>query len=477
MGKFLTTILIIAGFATYAQEISIGSKQFSESRLLAELMAQVIESNTSLTVERRLGLGGTLIAFEAVKTGEIDIYPEYTGTIQQAILENPTSDYREELSKLGVTCGEPFGFNNTYVLVTHADSRLEKISDLRNREELKLGFSNEFLQRGDGFQALNAHYELGLNTPKGMEHGLAYAGLAERQIDITDGYSTDGKLEEYGFKFLEDDKNFFPQYLALPLLNSEMMRNYPEVMEALKRIEINEDEMQELNYRVEVEKQSIEEVASDFLIEKGLITSEQISSSPSPLLTQTVEHLQLTFLATLIAVLIAIPLGIYISQKPKLASVILSSTGVIQTIPSLALLGFMIPLFGIGFLPAVIALFLYALLPIVRNTYSGLTGTDPMLVEAAKCLGMNSWQVLQKVKLPLAAPFIMAGVRTALTINIGTATLAAFIGAGGLGESIITGISLNDNAIILRGAIPAAILALIADWGMGWIERRIQPIK
>jgi osmoprotectant transport system permease protein len=457
-----------------SQDLAIGSKLFSESRLLGEIMAQTIESQTDLSVERKFGLGGSLIAFEALKSGSIDIYPEYTGTITEAILKESGDDFENELSNLGIRAGESFGFNNTYILITSESSSLSKISDLKSKTDLRLGFSNEFVKRGDGFSALNEFYQLNLSEPKGMDHGLAYRALADDQIDVTDAYSTDGKLQEFGFKYLEDDRDFFPEYLALPLIRSATTELHPEITEVLSQIKISEEKMQELNYLVEVEKMPIEKVAYDFLLEMKLVAKGSRPALRHPIISQTIEHLQLTLLATLIAIMIAVPLGIYISHEPRMASSLLAATGVIQTIPSLALLGFMIPLFGIGFTPAIIALFLYALLPIVRNTYAGLQSTDPILIEAGRALGMTKWQILKMVRLPLAASFIMAGIRTALTINIGTATLAAFIGAGGLGESIITGINLNDNSIILQGAIPAALLALLADWGMGRIEKKVK---
>ena len=342
---------------------------------------------------------------------------------------------------------------------------------------MKYGFSNEFVKRDDGFLGLNEYYNLRLSTSRGLDHGLAYKALTEGQIDVTDAYSTDGRLMEYDFQLLEDDKHFFPDYSAFPLVRKSTIDTYPEVMDALNRLGnlLTEEKMQELNHRYEIDKESPGIVAFEFLSEEGIVTEKPGIIAMHPLLRQTLEHIRLTFIATFIAILIAVPLGIYITYKQKLASLILSTTGVIQTIPSLALLGFMIPLFGIGFTPAVIALFLYALLPIVRNTHTGLLSTDPILIEAGKAMGMTRQQILFKIRLPLAMDMIMAGIRTALTINIGTATLAAFIGAGGLGESIITGITLNDNNMILRGAIPAALLALIADQGMALVEKAVRP--
>ena len=181
------------------------------------------------------------------------------------------------------------------------------------------------------------------------------------------------------------------------------------------------------------------------------------------LFTQVVQHLGLTFLSLLLAIIVGIPLGILISRKRKLSNPVLGIAGILQTIPSIALLGFMIPAFGIGATPAIIALLIYALLPIIRNTYTGITGVDLTVIEAAKAMGMNKKQMLFKVELPLAMPVIIAGIRTAAVINVGVATLASFVAAGGLGEFIFGGISLNNTNMILAGAIPAALLAVLLD--------------
>lgn len=181
------------------------------------------------------------------------------------------------------------------------------------------------------------------------------------------------------------------------------------------------------------------------------------------LFTQIVQHLGLTFLSLLLAILVGIPLGILIARKRKLSSPVLGFAGILQTIPSIALLGFMIPAFGIGATPAIVALLIYALLPIIRNTFTGITGVNSTVIEAAKAMGMSQKQLLLKVELPLAMPVIIAGVRTAAVINVGVATLASFVAAGGLGEFIFGGISLNNTNMILAGAIPAALLAILLD--------------
>ncbi|MDB5061240.1 MAG: transporter permease [Mucilaginibacter sp.] len=186
---------------------------------------------------------------------------------------------------------------------------------------------------------------------------------------------------------------------------------------------------------------------------------------------QTLQHIGLTFISLFIAVLIGLPIGVYITRKKNLSGLVLGIAGVLQTIPSIALLGFMIPLLGIGAKPAIVALLLYALLPIIRNTYTGITGVDAAVKEAAVAMGMNKWQVLFKVELPLAMPVILAGVRTATVINVGVATLASYIAAGGLGEFIFGGISLNNTNMILAGAIPAALLAIIFDFLLSLVQK------
>jgi len=188
-----------------------------------------------------------------------------------------------------------------------------------------------------------------------------------------------------------------------------------------------------------------------------------MAAQSDKLFNQTLQHLGLTFISLFFAVLVGLPLGILIARKRKLSGIVLGFAGILQTIPSIALLGFMIPLLGIGTKPAIVALLIYALLPIVRNTYTGIVGVDPNVREAAKGMGMSAMQILFKVELPLAMPVILAGIRTATVINVGVATLASYIAAGGLGEFIFGGISLNNTNMILAGAIPAAILAVVLD--------------
>jgi osmoprotectant transport system permease protein len=193
------------------------------------------------------------------------------------------------------------------------------------------------------------------------------------------------------------------------------------------------------------------------------------------LLQALTQHVELVFLSMLIAIVIGIPLGILITRVKSLNKIVLGTAGILQTIPSLALLGFLIPLFGIGIKTAVAALFLYSLLPVIRNTFTGIKEVDKSIIEAARGMGMTDFQILFKIELPLSLSVIMAGIRTATVINVGTATLAAFIGAGGLGDFIFLGISRNIDALVLLGAFPAAILALVIDWLLGLLERTTTP--
>ncbi len=202
---------------------------------------------------------------------------------------------------------------------------------------------------------------------------------------------------------------------------------------------------------------------------------QQLEMRYEDLLYSIWTHIELVLLSMLLAICIAVPLGILITRVRSLATPVISGAGILQTIPSLAMLGFMIPIFGIGIKTAIAALFLYSLLPIIRNTYTGIRDVDKSVTEAARGLGMTNWQILFKVELPLAAPVIMAGIRTAAVINVGTATLAAFIGGGGLGEYIFLGITRNIDALILLGAIPAAILAIILEFALARLERVVTP--
>lgn len=465
----------------------IGSKNFAESYILSELIAQTL-SAAGIEVERRFGLGGTLIVYEALRAGEIDIYVEYTGTISQAILQRQDMPKADALNVLladkGLRMLAPFGFQNTYVLVMRKAQAhnlgITNISDLRNAPNLNIALSHEFLRRQDGWEALSGTYKLS-QRPVGLEHGLAYQALASAQIDLTDAYSTDGEIERYDLRLLNDDLGFFPEYFAVPLVRLEHAERLATLLKPLANL-INEQTMQAMNASVSIDKLNFAEAvgAQNLIKAPANATAPQsqdmsmfaLIASIWPLLQR---HLALSSVALLLAAGLGIPLAIFIHTRPVLSKVTLYLAGLMQTIPSIALLALMIPLFGIGIVPAIIALFIYSLLPILRNTVLGLTTVDGNLLQISRGMGMTSRQRIRNVTLPLALPAILAGMRTAAVISIGTATLAAFIGAGGLGEPVVTGLALNDTRLILTGAIPAALLAVVTELCFELLERWLIP--
>lgn len=485
MKPLLSIILLFSFYInSHSQTLSVGAKAFNEGYILAEIQSQLLE-DAGYTVERKFNLGGTLICFEALKNGEINTYPEYTGTISEEILKLSTKPSEDELrnqllSQYDLNISPSYGFNNTYALTMKRETAqklgIKKISDLANHPDLNMALSYEFLKRKDGWGNLSSFYGL-KNDPRGIEHGLAYQALDEGKIQLTDAYSTDGEIEKYDLVILEDDKSFFPKYYALSLYDKGLD---PKAISALEKLngQITESEMQDMNYKVLYEKRSFGEVAHEFLSKKNLLsnTNEHTSSSwMGEILDKTLTHIWLTSLALGLSIIVALPLGIWIYFFSSAARPILYITGLLQTIPSIALLAFMIPLFGIGVVPAIVALFLYALLPILRNTATGLFSVDPLLKKVGTGMGLTRWQKLRFVELPLSFPTIIAGIKTAAVINIGTATLAAFIGAGGLGEFIVTGLSLNNTDLILMGAVPAALLAILVEFLFELLERILVP--
>ena len=464
--------------------IVVGCKHFTEGYILAEIIARLLEDR-GFRVERKFGLGGTLICFDALRNDEIDIYPEYSGTIAQAILKLNESVSYPDLQQIlerdyDLQLLETFRFNNTYAIAVTREIaerfKLSTVSDLARFQNLRLGFSYEFLNRHDGWPGLAKTYGL-TRQPVGIEHGLAYQALHEGELDVTDVYSTDGDIQKYDLVLLADEKGYFPRYLGAPLIRRDLSE---EIKQALGELsgEISEEEMQSLSAKVLIEQQTFAEVAHDFLSAKGLLVHTQIVSEESKLarlLRRTMTHIKLTLIALIAAMAIAIPLGVIVYRMGTISKLVIYVTGLLQTIPSIALLAIMIPLFGIGATPAIVALFLYALLPILRNTSTALFSIDPLLKKVSVGMGLTTWQRLRHIEIPLAAPTILAGVKTAAVINVGTATLAAFIGAGGLGEPIVTGLALNDTGLILEGAVPAAMLAIITEFAFESLEKLLIP--
>lgn len=488
-----------------AAPVIVASKPFGESFLLAEMFAQVLEHN-GVRVERRPGLGATEVAFGALKANAIDVYPEYTGTGLIAVLRDTTSaDWgrafdrvsREFANRYGVRWLPPLGFENTYAIaVTRATAekyQLRTLSDLsRAAPHLTAGLTPDFIGRADGLPALERKYGMKFAGVRPLSQALKYQALDGGSVGVIDGYSTDGLIKKYGLVVLLDDLHAFPPYEAAALIGPRLAETRPDAVAALSQLggRLDVETMRALNARVEVNNEPIEQVARDALTKLGLTDAgaaridsnarasdfaDYIAAHRSELVSQFWRHVLLVIVALIAGIVIAVPLGLLLERSRASAETVIRAVGVLQTIPSIALLAFMIPLFGIGVWPALVALWLYSLYPILRATYTGVRDADPPAVHAAHALGMTGWQLLRYVRLPLATPVIMSGIRTAAVITVGTATLAAFVGAGGLGEPIATGLALADNRMILSGALPAAALALLADGVLAVVERAVTP--
>lgn len=480
-------LLFVSGAVAQESSVQIGSKSFTEAVILGEISTQLLKEE-GVAVNHQDQLGGTAILWNALLSGELDIYPDYTGTLIQEVLAGEQIEsfeaLRASLGRRGILITEPLGFNNTYAIgmrSNHAASlAIESISDLIDHPQLSGGFSNEFMDREDGWPGLQKAYQLPQTDVKGLQHDLAYRALESGDIDMMDLYSTDAEIDYYQLKVLVDDRQFFPDYQAVLLYRADLDERFPGTSELISRLEGTLDEagMTRLNARAKLDKIPETEVAAEFLnntLYQDNAISVERESRWDRFWQYTREHLWLVLISLGAAILLAIPLGVVAARREKLGQVILGIVGVIYTIPSLALLVFMIPLLGIGGPPAMVALFLYSLLPIVRNTHAGLTDIPQPLRESADALGLSESTKLFRVELPLASRSILAGIKTSAIINIGTATLGALIGAGGYGQPILTGIRLDDTALILEGAVPAALLALIAQVLFDGLERVVIP--
>ncbi len=474
-----------AGAGTDAPQIRVGSKSFTENVLLGEMVAQLAAASGA-EVTHQSELGGTRVLWEALLRGDLDAYPEYTGTISEEILAgggvHGLEAIRAALEEHGLAMSRPIGFNNTYAMgmpEALADSLgMRTISDLKKQPGLRFGFSNEFLDRGDGWPSLRDRYGLRHRNVQGLQHDLAYRGLESGDIDVTDMYSTDAEIEFYNLRTLADDLRHFPAYNAVVLYRSDLAGRAPEAVRSILRLEglIDDRTMSGLNGRAKLELVPEEKVAADFLAGALKIESTVVETTLwDRLLRRTREHLALTGISLAAAIAVSLPLGILAAKWARLGQVILGMTGVIQTLPALALLVFMIQPFGIGEPPAIAALFLYSLLPIVRNTCTGLRDIPGPLRESAAALGLPPWVRLRRIELPLASRAILAGIKTSAVINVGFATIGAFIGAGGYGQPIMTGLRLADNRLIMEGAIPAALLALAVQGLFELSERVLVP--
>ena len=461
-----------------AAELVVGSKNFTESVILGEIGAGLARG-AGLPARHRRQLGGTRILWRALQEGQIDAYPEYTGTLALELLAMPEADeatLRAALAKRGLAMTAPLGFNNTYALGMRGDRAraldIDSIGDLRAHPQLQLGFSNEFMQRADGWPGLRAAYGLPQQA-NGLDHDLAYRGLANGALDVIDLYRTDAEIPYYELTVLDDDRGFFPAYDAVYLYRAELRERAPRWVEALEGMagRIDATTMQGLNARVKLQGEAESAVAADWL---G-VAAAQTQGRAARIWRRTLEHLGLVGVSLGLALLVALPLGVLAARRPRLGQVVLTLSGLLQTLPSLAVFVFMIPLLGIGAKPAIAALFLYSLLPIVRNTHAGITGIPRELRETASALGLPPRTRLWRIELPLALRTILAGIKTAAVINVGTATLGALIGAGGYGQPILAGIRLDDIGLILEGAVPAAALALGAQGLFELVERLLTP--
>lgn len=481
-------------------KVGIGSKSFTESVILGEILSHLARSSGA-EVEHRAELGGTQILWQALITGEIDAYVDYTGTIREEILAElarqgnkieSEGDMRSALAQMKVLMSDRIGFNNTYALGMRRSVAerlgITKISDLKNHPKLELGFSDEFVERKDGWRTLRETYGLPQTQIKVMDHNLAYRGLEKDSIQVADLYTTDPEIKYYDLIALEDDLGFFPVYYAVVLMREDLATRAPKVADAILKMQglISPEEMSSMSAQVRLDRREEKIVAGEFLNQKLQMSLALPKEGPWAEFTKIVErvvgttreHLFLVLVSLSLAILSAIPLGILASRSEAFGQSILGIVGVIQTLPSMALLVFVMPLFaliemGIGPAPAIMALFLYSLLPIVRGTYAGLKQIPSAIRESAEVLGLDERARLRMVELPLALPSILSGIKTAAVINVGTATIGALIGAGGYGSPILTGIRLNDLSLILQGAVPAALLALAVQYGFGLLEKRI----
>lgn len=471
---------------TVAARVVIGSKGFPESWILGEAAA-TLARRAGAEAEHRRNLGGTEIAWAALASGAIDLYPEYTGTIAEVILQTDVrtpAAMRAALAQQGIGMSAPLGFNDGYAIAvsraTASRLGLARLSDLARHPDLRVALTHEFLGRRDGWPNLSRHYGLAMRKVTGIQHELAYQAIASGAVDAIDIYTTDAQIAHLDLVALEDDRAFFPRYDAVWLYRVDLREREPAAFASISSLcgRVDEARMMRANGLVVLEQQPFE-AAADSLLARSLPAAGSPvatrSGNATAIARNLGRHLELVAISLFAAVLVGVPLGILAARSPVLAAVSLSLAGLLQTVPSLALLALLIPLLGIGVWPALVALFLYSLLPIVRNTSVGLTSQPRALREAAEVVGLSGRARLLRVRLPMASPAIMAGIKTSAVINVGTATLAALIGAGGLGEPILTGIQLRRPDLILQGAVPAALLALVVQWAFDALDRLVIP--
>lgn len=472
---------------TAAATIVIGSKMDVEGQVLGELFAQTIEATGEATVERRFALGGTAIVFAALDSGAIDLFPEYSGTLAHVVLKDPTVTNFEELKRRteakGYLVGAGLGFNNTYGFgLTRATARrlgVTTISQLRNVATLRAGFSPEFFAGDFGWPAVQRRYGL-TAAARPMDHVVAYAAMNEGSIDVTDVYTTDAIIAQQDLVVLEDDLAVFARYEGLALARSNFSERFPKSWAALQRLAdtLSDAKMIELNGRAQLKRELVSTIARDVLAAmngRPATNPTAPETTASKLGRLTLEHLLLVLSGLALSIVFGVPLGLLAARRRRLRQLVMGLTGVLQTIPSIALLCLLMPVFGVGAGSALAALFLYGLLPIVRGVVTGLESIDPALLEMAEVLGLSPLQKLKTIEFPLASVAIMNGIQLSAVTNVGTATIAALIGAGGYGSLIITGLSLNDLRLVLLGAVPSAVMALAVNAALDGVTRLLVP--
>lgn len=488
-GALILSLLLLG--ADGETEIRVGSKSFTESVLLGEVLHLGAEEQGLPSTHLR-EIGGTRIAWDAVREGDIDAYPEYTGTIRQEIFSGeslPDNEaLRNKLQTLGLRMSKPLGFNNSYALAMkkqHAERLgITKISQLDEHPDLRLAFSNEFMNRGDGWPSLQRKYQLPQTEVTGLNHALAYQALDAGDCDVVDVYTTDPHIRLYDLQPLEDDLAHFPRYDCVVIYRAELVRTAPKFVQFITRLEgkIDDARMLSLNEQVEMGKDSEARAAADFLNQEfdwSIVVREP--SRFDRIARTTVEHLEMVFWSLFFAVLVGVPLGVVSAKRPTLGQLIVGAAEILQTIPGLALLVFLSVGFRLANLPAlgpypvIVALFLYSLLPIIRNTLAGLQDVPNSLHESADALGLSRFEKLRLIELPLASRFILTGIKTTSVMMVGYAALGGLIGAGGYGQPIMTGLRLNSRELMMEGAIPAAIMAIVVKLLFEQAERFIIP--
>jgi len=480
-------------------EIVIGSKSFTESVILGEVTAELAKHH-KLPHSHKGDVGGTQVLWKTLLSGQIDIYPDYTGTIAQELLHDDSlktvEQIRAKLKPLGIGITAPLGFSNNYALAVMpslaAEHQLKSIADLQQHPDFRMGFSNEFMQRPEGWKSLSTAYKLPQTAVRGMQHALAYQSINGGQLEVIDVYTTDANIEENGLVLLDDNLKHFPAYEAVFLYREDLAEKAPGFIAELKRLEgsIDQKQMLALNVMVDSDSRSEKDAAATFLAARFNIGQAPVERSRrgrtlammGRIAARTVEHLWLVVWSLGLAILVAVPLGVLAAKlSPFKRFMIVGVVETIQTIPGLALLVLLASLLGaiglpmMGELPAIIALFMYSLLPVLRNTIAGINGIPDRLTESAEVLGLSPMARLRLVELPMASPLILAGIKTTAVINVGYAALGGLIAAGGYGQTIMEGLRKFSVPLMLEGAIPAALLALAVKGLFELSERFLVP--